>query len=538
LNGINIMKAFEDMRSSRREKALTNLRKIRSASLAVQSVKPSAPLFSLSQSRHVGRVRESLWDGTFYRFMGRAIILCSILALLPGTLPTFAQSPSPVTLTINTLTQGYQIPDDFSGVSIFTGTQKLGHRGSSANLFSASNIQLITLFKNSGIHHLRLGATGSSSSDTPNLDDSDIDSLFAFAKATDVKVIYSLHALNDAATAKYVWDHYRPWLDCFAFDNEPDGRALGGGSGAAAGNFARYMDEWNSVARNVMDAAPGAMFTGPDAAGRVLSPRFANAEKNAGTLAFITQHTYIGGNPRKHKIAGAQQAIEQMLSKEWDANNYPALERQVLLPVMKDGLLVRLTESDDYVHGVSGASDAFASALWALDYMHWWAAHNARGVNFQNTEWLATDTFHPDTSGNYQINPKAYGIKAFDLGGHGRVEPVVVGNADGLDLTAYAVGTGTAVYVTVINKEHGAGARAASVTITPNGLLPGNVQAMFLEAPGGDVGATSGITLGGAQILNNAPWRGQWTVVDPPDNGPCVVTVPAASAAVVKLSQR
>ena len=475
-------------------------------------------------------------DFKMFQPIKRVIVLTCLGRLVAAA--AFAQSPSPVTLTIDTQSPGYQIPDDFSGVSIFTETQKLGHRGSSGNLFSASNIQLITLFKNSGIHHLRLGATGSTHSDSPNLDDADIDSLFAFAKATDIKVIYSLHALNGAATAKYVWDHYRPWLDCFAFDNEPDGRALGGGSGAEAGNFAGYMAEWNSVARSAMNAAPGAMFTGPDAAGRVFSARFANAERNAGMLAFVTQHIYVGGNPRKHKITSAQQAIDSMLSKDWDSDKYPALEHQVVLPVMKDGFLVRLTESDDYTHGVSGASDAFASALWALDYMHWWAVHSARGVNFQNTEWLATDTFHPDASGNYQINPKAYGIKAFDLGGHGRVEPVDVGNADDLDLTAYAVGTATDVCVTIINKEHGPGARAATVTVRPKGFLPGDVKVMFLEAPAGDAGATSGITVGGAPIVNDAPWRGQWTVLDLPDNGPCRVTVPAASAVVVKLSRR
>jgi hypothetical protein len=67
-------------------------------------------------------------------------------------------------------------------VSIFTGTQVRDHRGVPGNLFSGRNSQLITLFKNSGIHHLRLGATGSPTSHTPNLDHADIDSLFAFAK--------------------------------------------------------------------------------------------------------------------------------------------------------------------------------------------------------------------------------------------------------------------------------------------------------------------------------------------------------------------
>jgi len=495
--------------------------------------------FRLSQRGRAG-VRESRSNQNTRQFISRVLshsllAFCIFYASLIAT-PAFAQSP--ITLTINTQSPGCQIPDDFSGVSIFTGTQKLGHRNSAGNLFSASNTQLITLFKNSGIHHLRLGATGSARSDSPNLDRSDIDSLFAFAKATNIKLIYSLHSLNGPATAKYVWDHYRPWLDCFAYDNEPDNRALGGGgSGAEAGHFAGYMAEWNAFAQSVINAAPGAMFTGPDAAGRELSPRFANAEKSAGTLAFVTQHTYIGGNPRKHNV-DRQRAIDSMLSKTWDSDNYPALEHQVVLPVMKDGFLVRLTESDDYTHGVSGASDAFASALWALDYMHWWAAHNARGVNFQNTEWLATDTFHPDASGNYQINPKAYGIKAFDLGGHGRVEPVATGNPDNLDLTAYAVGTATDVFVTIINKEHGPGARAAAVSISLKGFSTGDVNTMLLEAPGDNVGATSGITLGGAPIVNDAPWRGQWTAVDPPPNALCVVTVPSASAIIIKIAER
>ena len=218
----------------------------------------------------------------------------------------------------------------------------------------------------------------------------------------------------------------RPWLDCFAFDNEPDHRW--------------NLAGWRGVAQSVTSAIPGAKFTGPDAAGRTLAPNFARDEKNSGIIAYVTQHTYVGGNPKKRKVTSAQQAIDLMLSEKWDTDNYAALYKQVLLPVGKDGFSVRLTESDDYVHGIAGASDAFASALWALDYAHWWAAHSARGINFQNTEWLTTDTFHRDPAGNYQINPKAYAIRAFDLGSHGCVEPVTIGNTDGLNLTAYAVG--------------------------------------------------------------------------------------------------
>src|SRR6266699_2441060 len=147
---------------------------------------------------------------------------CLICAggLLGGTV--LAQSP--VTLSIDTRSPGDAIPDDFAGVSIFTRTQVRDHRGVPGNLFSGTNAQLIALFKNTGLHHLRLGATGSPTSGATNLSHADIDNLFAFAKATDIKVIYSLHFADGPATAKYIWDRYRAYLDYFAFDNEPDSR--------------------------------------------------------------------------------------------------------------------------------------------------------------------------------------------------------------------------------------------------------------------------------------------------------------------------
>lgn len=456
------------------------------------------------------------------------------VGILFASLAHAALAQSPVTLTIDTGSRGYAIPPDFAGVSIFTGTQVPGHRGVPGNLFSGTNHQLITLFTNSGIHHLRLGATGSPNSGARNLNRTDIDSLFAFAKATHIKVIYSLHYLDGVATAKYVWDHYRPWLDCFAIDNEPDNRRKGG-SGAAVGKYTNYLAGWRTLASAVTNILPGAKFAGPDAAGRTLALRFAKSERNSGVVSLITQHFYVGGNPIKRGV-DTRKAIENMLSRTWVTNQYPRLYHDVLRPVMKEGFPFRLTESDDYTHGVANASNAFASALWALDYLHWWAAHGASGVNFQNTEWLVTDTFHPDSSGNYQIYPKAYAIKAFDLGSRGNVEQVAMANPDGLNLTAYAVGDASNLYVTVINKEHGPGARAATVRILANDFSSGGAEVMFLIPPNGDIAATNGITLGGAPISNEAPWRGRWATVKPAANGQCTLVVPAASAVVVKMS--
>jgi hypothetical protein len=254
----------------------------------------------------------------------------------------------------------------------------------------------------------------------------------------------------------------------------------------------------------------------------------------------ITQHFYVGGKPfigdGPDKIP-APVAIEHILSTNWVALRYPPLYESTLLPARANGLAFRLTESDDYLKGIDNASDSFASALWALEYLHWWAAHGCVGVNFHNTEWLKTDTVYWDEdSQSYQIHPKAYGVKAFELGSHGAVEPVAISDVNGLNLSAYAVGDEKFLCVTIINKEHGPAARAATVTVVPAGFSSGSAKAMFLSAPNNDPGATSGMTLGGGTITNDAPWRGEWASLSPAVNGKYTVAVPPASAAIVKIS--
>jgi hypothetical protein len=61
---------------------------------------------------------------------------------------------------------------------------------------------------------------------------------------------------------------------------------------------------------------------------------------------------------------------------------------------------------------------------------------------------------------------------------------------------------------------------------------------MFLSAPNGDAGAASGMTLGGGTITNNAAWQGKWTPLNPKEFGQLSITVPAASAALVKITTR
>ena len=453
---------------------------------------------------------------------------------------------SPVTLTIDTQAPGYAMPTNFCGLSFETMT--LLPDGTGGHFFSATNTPLITLFQNVGLKHLRIGGA---TVDMPTVaipTNADIDALFAFAQAAGVKVTYSLRLLNgstntDATLAKYIWANYRSRLDSFAIGNEPDWNSYHQ-SDPKISNYISYLADWKVFAAAIASAVPGAVFSGPDTGGNLVTgppdngsgptwtTSFAQAEASSGLIAFITQHHYVGESAGSQT---AQQGIDAMLSPAWDTGSNQTLYAAMAAPVLQTGLAYRFTEANDCTGGITNASNAFSSALWALDFMCWWAAHGALGVNFHNKRWIPTDTIWPGASGQLIATPKGYGIKAFSLGALGYVEPLTLSNASGLNLIAYAAGSGADLCVTIINKEHGTGARDAAVTIVPNGFASGSASAIFLTAPGGNVAATNGVTFGGAVITNNAPWLGQWTALTPDTNGQLNLTLSATSAAVVKI---
>ena len=495
----------------------------------------------------------------------------------------------PVTITIDAAHPGPVVPGDFAGLSFERGPlMSPGNAGVSGNMFSPANGSLVTLFRNLGLGNLRIGG-GTVDQLIPAGTGSDglagIDGLFAFAAATGVKVIYSLRLLSPSASpigdlkaahaqvAGHIWGRYQQNVASFAIGNEPDWHSYHSYQGYAldpaifeevanvpGSAYQSYLAQWRGFAGVVAQAAPGAALSGPDlgayspktytpdpGSGVSWTEQLARDERDSGRLAEVTQHYYVGDDP---KNTTAQQAISNMLSPEWVTGTapgsqpagttytpYPWLYEHNLAPVAAAGLRYRLTESNDYLKGVQGASDAFASALFALDHLHWWAAHGAAGVNFHNRRGLFTATIVPDPAGGggYATNPKGYGIKAFTLGSAGQVKPVQVQNPGGINLTAYCVGGPGGDYVTVINKAHGAGAPDAAVTIAlPGPRVPG---AEVITLAGGQPGDARGasVTLGGATITGDTPWDGKWSALPAGPGAGISLTVRATTAAIVRI---
>jgi len=484
----------------------------------------------------------------------RILILFGSLSLAAAA-PGRAQGEASVGLSIDRASPGVAIPADFVGLSFETASEPPDGNGVRGYFFDPSDQEAVTLFRELGLKSLRLGGGTVDRSRRRIPTPADIDHVFAFARAADVRVIYSFRLLNGSEQqagdlAAYIWSHYRSQLDCFAIGNEPDWHAYHTAPGhlqdpkifetqpgVPGSAFPSFLDQWRRFADAISRVCPGAKFEGPSAGsnypvtgakdtgyeGKAWTTCFADAERNTGRLAYVAQHNYVGQDAPKRTPA---EMIDLMLSPGWVTREYPALFQAVNVPVRADGLGCRLMESNSFSGAVPKGSNAFATALWSLDYLHWWAAHGCAGINFHNKQWQENDTIYQDAERHLQVYPMGYGIKAFSLSGGGKELPVTVTNADGVNLTAYAVRGPGGLIVTLINKEHGAGARAARIALDHSG--PRSV--MYLRSAQGGAAATEGVTLGDAPILNAGPWAGKWAPLPP---GP--VEVPASSAAIVRL---
>ena len=308
--------------------------------------------------------------------------------------------------------------------------------------FSPENKPLVAVFKTIGVKSLRIGGNSVDRAETGVPSEADIDSLFAFAKAAGCKVIYSVRLQNGdpasaAKIAKYIHDHYADSLDCFAIGNEP----------SYFKTYDSYRDAWKATMEAMVAAVPGAKFCGPDTNP---NPSWCKSlvedfGKN-GPLVMITEHNYPGGCSYKNpKVADVMDLIpvdpaaarEKLLSGAW-YGSYEKIQKGMADAVAGTPLSYRMTETNSlWYGGLAGASDSYASALWSLDYLHWWAAHGAKGLNFHTGDRVGGgDKTLPScyaafvtAAGGYDVHPLSYGMKMFELGGGGKMIPVTVGSA-------------------------------------------------------------------------------------------------------------
>jgi hypothetical protein len=472
---------------------------------------------------------------------GRALLWAFIGLFASAT--SFCRAQSPVVISLSSKRPGAAIAKDFVGLSFEMQYVLAGTNGN--HFFSPTNKRLVNTFKTLGIKSLRVGGNTADRPTIPTPSTSDVDSLFAFAKAAGVKMIYTLRlneGSRDAATemANYILRHYPKQLNCFAIGNEPN---------VFSKEYAPYLAEWKRYATQITATtnSPQAKFCGPSTSpGHETWARdFANEFGNRGPLALIAQHDYPGGDARRATNSAA--ARDKILSPAID-DHYAAFAANFVPAILSNALPYRLEEANSfYDGGAFDVSDTFASALWALDYQWWWATHGASGINFHTGDKVAArDENKPcryavfwTAPFGYNVHPLAYALKMFSLGGQGTLLPTTLGNVDRLNLVVYAAATDQhTCFVTLINREQGPAGREAEVTLN-SGFAKARAQVMFLTSPDGDVAAKTGVKLGGAEIQDDATWNGKWTqLARPTANGPFIWRLPPTSAALIKITYR
>jgi hypothetical protein len=497
-------------------------------------------------------------------FLARKPIAFFFVAILFVMLSANASEPEIV--SVNTLQPGAEISQSALGLSYETSLMLPDAHG--VHYFRPDDAPLVTLFKTIGVKSLRIGGNSVDAPNVPIPSEADVTAFFEFAKAAGVKVIFSVrleepkspdatnaaliastgslaNAQSAARFAKLIHDHYFDVLDCFAIGNEPD----------YFKDYALYSAKWKAIHDAIVSVYPNAKFCGPDQnPSPELDAKMAHDFSGAGLIE-ITQHSYPFGcaykNPQaKTNIANlipfdAAESREKMLSPKAFAT-YEKIYQGIAEAITNTPLNYRLTEVNSYwFSGLQGASDSYASALWAVDYLHWWTSHGADGLNFHNGDRTGGDISLPCryaafvTSANgYEARPLAYGMKLFAIGGHGK-QLAITGLAS-TNLVAYATLDSKTIFVTLINKAHGAAAANSEIQIKLDTQVDGSkAQAIFLEAANGDISTgSSGVKLGGAAIKEDGTWDGRWTPLKATSNNLITISMPSASAAVVSVNLR
>jgi hypothetical protein len=296
---------------------------------------------------------------------------------------------------------------------------------------------------------------------------------------------------------------------------------------------------WNQFAAAIQTAVPHAVFTGPAASSdnEGWAEEFATSE--AGKIALLTEHYYISN------YSSAAPSISGMLT--YPSPHLITALKNLQAAASANGMPFRIDECNSYFasKNPAGVSNAFAAALWAIDFIFTNAQYGSSGVNFHNTG---------DTSGYAAIGESDSVVNA--------VQPLYYGlffvshifresrsgvllesslTASGVALTAFVVGSEHGTYVVLNNKDT---ANAATVTITG---FPGSAQragVLTLASAGSTPSAQlsnlgiynegSPITFGGQPVSLDGQWYGIPTEAPISKSG-VTVNVAAATAALVQI---
>jgi len=493
---------------------------------------------------------------SFSKWAEKLVFQLGLLALL---IPSLAAAQSqPVSVTVATNGGGADLAPRFLGLS-YEMSMLLPEDGQ--YYFDPNDGALVNTFKTLGIKSLRVGANAVDDPRIPVPQEKDIDMLFNFARAAGVKVIYSFRLKNgdpakSSCLANYIATHDADALDCFSIGNEP---------GMYIPTFDAYFAQWKSQYDAILKAVPNAMFDGPSVVKEhsyVLD--LVKAVFAGGHLAMVSDHYYFLGSGRageKNPPATRARFLSNNLHRQYEKDY-----AKIGAVLAAQGVPYRIDEINScYNGGAKGASDTYASTLWALDCTHWWAAHHILGMNyhtgesregngrFGGTNFAAVGGVpvagvtvaanyaafvHQEDGHGIIMRPQAYAFLAFSQGARGRPLGVKIQAVPTFNFSAYAYEDHDgSIYLTLIDKSFGDKGQPASVSLRlPQSMGSGAWQRMDLVQKNQDVAANTGVMLGGASINSQGIWNGKWKRIKGSGSSNPIVQVAPASATILRFS--
>jgi hypothetical protein len=298
-------------------------------------------------------------------------------------------------------------------------------------------------------------------------------------------------------------------------------------------DVAAYYTDFESYVAAIEQAAPGVGITGPDAETNHSSwlGGFAALDAAHPDVTEISDHTY------PTSACGTSTAtIPELLSTA--SEQYETANAQAALSAAVElGVPAAMTETNSTVcAGTPGVSDAFASALWALDYNLLIAQQGIVNADFMDgTNAAGCDPYTPlcPTTGDLTAEPVYYGMLATELVGSGRF--AAVDDPEEADMRAYAVRQGHRLTVVLDDVQDPAATGATTVSLNlGNGFHFGRLTALTTSSSAG-LSATTDITLGGQQVGPHGAFPPPRTAPVLVHGGTAAVTVPAGSAAIIQF---
>ena len=427
-----------------------------------------------------------------------------------GSQPTPAGPMTAASLSVSATAAG-TIGPAFAGLSY-----EKSSINESPYLFTASNANLVGLFKRIGPSVLRIGGNSvdkniwtpfGAGNVSGQIAPADVTALAGFVRATGWQCLYGINLGGSATGATtpslaasevaYAYQQFGPSLLGIEIGNECDLYGNSGNYYAGNWSLSQFLTLWSQYRTAILATTPNVPITGPADAGSesTWTIPFGQAVTKS-EITLLTQHYYRANGQSPTSTAANLITPDATLVGDLATLNTGA---------KNIGVPYRMAECNSYYNGgASGVSDSYASSLWIIDYLFNCAQGGAAGVNFHGGGNGTGYTPIADSGGAVvAARPEFYGILLFTLAGQGTLYTTQL-SAAGLNATAYAVKASSALNLVIVNKDltQNLSLTAQLPQAATSATLIGMTQ-LTAGAAGPNLSATTGVTIQGASVMND-----------------------------------